>query len=624
MGKFSNTYSSILFAFLILLLTLSCQEDKSDNIGTGDVIAHLVWANHRTSTNKQTKEEPVYATLPDTVTTIRGIVSGADMSDCQKDFDVSLRSGVIDNIPAGSNRTVTMQGLDSAGSILYQGVATSITIAAGQTTDAGTIEMTLYDYKAITAFSFTTATNSALSSDVTATISGTDITAIVPSGTDKTALVATFTTTGESVTVSDTKQVSGTTANDFSSAVTYTVTATDSSTQDYTITVTAYDSKEITAFSFTAAANTALSTDVTATISGTNITATVPYGTTVTALAATYTTTGSSVSVEDTAQVSGTTANDFGSPVTYTVTAADSSTQDYTVTVTVAFPAGYSVIYTTSVPFTMVSVPGGLTFKTGTDDNGTATVSDAYLIGQTEVTYELWYAVYTWANLNGYTFANAGKEGHDGTIGAASTNQEPVTTINWRDSMVWMNALTEYYNAQKGTGLTAVYTYTGSIIRNSEDSNGTACDNAVASSTADGFRLVSSDEWELAARYINDANSDGDIKDTNEYYPGSYASGATADFNDAAATGLVAVYNGSATAVVKSKTSNALGIYDMNGNVQEWVNDRSGTQPSDKNRIFRGGSYDASTGSLVQLGRTNGYEPYLEYWFIGFRFAKTQ
>jgi hypothetical protein len=48
---------------------------------------------------------------------------------------------------------------------------------------------------------------------------------------------------------------------------------------------------------------------------------------------ANFTTTGASVSVGATAQVSGTTANDFTSPVDYTVTAADGSTVDYTVTV---------------------------------------------------------------------------------------------------------------------------------------------------------------------------------------------------------------------------------------------------------------------------------------------------
>jgi hypothetical protein len=63
---------------------------------------------------------------------------------------------------------------------------------------------------------------------------------------------------------------------------------------------------------------------------------TVPFGTARNALVATFTTTGAAVTVGGTIQVSGVTANDFTSPVTYTVTAADGSTQAYVVTVTVA------------------------------------------------------------------------------------------------------------------------------------------------------------------------------------------------------------------------------------------------------------------------------------------------
>jgi hypothetical protein len=65
------------------------------------------------------------------------------------------------------------------------------------------------------------------------------------------------------------------------------------------------------------------------------ISLTVPFGTNVTHLVATFTTTGASVKVGSTTQASGTTANDFTNPVTYTVTAGDSSRQDYVVTVTV-------------------------------------------------------------------------------------------------------------------------------------------------------------------------------------------------------------------------------------------------------------------------------------------------
>ena len=150
-------------------------------------------------------------------------------------------------------------------------------------------------------------------------ITGTNIAVTVPFGTDVTALVATFTTTGASVSVGATPQVSGTTPNNFTSPVTYTVTAADASTKAYTVTVTVASNpaKDITAFSFTTPAAVGV-------ITGTNIAVTVPFGTDVTALVATFTTTGASVRVGATPQVSGTTPNNFTSPVTYTVTAADS------------------------------------------------------------------------------------------------------------------------------------------------------------------------------------------------------------------------------------------------------------------------------------------------------------
>ena len=71
---------------------------------------------------------------------------------------------------------------------------------------------------------------------------------------------------------------------------------------------------------------------------------TVPYATNTAHLVATFTTTGASVKVNSTVQESGNTANDFTNstinPVIYTVTAADASTQDYKVTVTVSPRSG--------------------------------------------------------------------------------------------------------------------------------------------------------------------------------------------------------------------------------------------------------------------------------------------
>jgi len=62
----------------------------------------------------------------------------------------------------------------------------------------------------------------------------------------------------------------------------------------------------------------------------------VPFTTAVTGLVAFFSTTGVQVKVGDTVQTSRITANDFTNPVTYSVVAADGTTQDYVVTVTVA------------------------------------------------------------------------------------------------------------------------------------------------------------------------------------------------------------------------------------------------------------------------------------------------
>jgi formylglycine-generating enzyme required for sulfatase activity len=272
-------------------------------------------------------------------------------------------------------------------------------------------------------------------------------------------------------------------------------------------------------------------------------------------------------------------------------------------------------------------------FFTGYDDDGTASVSAPFWIGETEVTYELWYTVRDWAE-NGvgpapgegdYVFANKGREGHNGTDGAPPgvDKDEPVAEINWRDAMIWCNALTEYYNSINVPDLVCVY-YTNSdystpirtstnnaiVLTDGEEDQpyikASANGNTdISNCTADGFRLPTSDEWELTARYITDKDRDGGITDTGEYYPGNYMSGADRDTSgegggdidndgDEDTIDEVAVHDTTATAVVKSKDNNALGLYDMSGNVEEWCfgwdPDYFGSQ-----RIKRGGGYTGST-----------------------------
>ncbi len=178
-----------------------------------------------------------------------------------------------------------------------------------------------------------TITSFAIDGD-TATIDGTNITVTLPYGDSLSELVATFQTTGKSVAVDGIVQSSGMTEFNYTAPVTYTVTAEDSTTQNYTLTVivAAIDSKAITAFSFKDATGVVR----TGTINGTNIGVIMPSGTDVTALKASFQTTGQKVTVGTTVETSDVTPNNFSSPVVYTVVAANGTTQNYTVTVTVA------------------------------------------------------------------------------------------------------------------------------------------------------------------------------------------------------------------------------------------------------------------------------------------------
>lgn len=156
----------------------------------------------------------------------------------------------------------------------------------------------------------------------------------MPFGTDVTTQVATFTANGTGVKVGTVAQTSGTTVNNFTAPVAYTVTATDNTAATYTATITIApnSAKAITAYSFVGISGAAGIINETAR----TIAVTVPFGTNTTDLKAAYTTTGTGVKVNTLAQTSGTTANDFSIPVAYVVSAADSTTAAYTVTVTIA------------------------------------------------------------------------------------------------------------------------------------------------------------------------------------------------------------------------------------------------------------------------------------------------
>ena len=134
--------------------------------------------------------------------------------------------------------------------------------------------------------------------------------------------------------------------------------------------------------------------------------------------------------------------------------------------------------------------------------------------------------------------------------------------------------------------------------------------------TGQGYRLPSEAEWEYGCRGGQ----------TQTYCGG----------NEEAEVAWYSANSGSQTHPVGGKRANAFGLYDMSGNVWEWVQDvwhgdYSGA-PTDGSawmsggdgarRVLRGGSWNSNHGYLRSANRDR-YTPDLRVNYLGFRIART-
>lgn len=172
--------------------------------------------------------------------------------------------------------------------------------------------------------------------------------------------------------------------------------------------------------------------------------------------------------------------------------------------------------------------------------------------------------------------------------------QQPVSNVSFFDVVLFANAL-----SQK-EGLEQCYTVTPQAA---VWPKGYQCA---------GYRLLTEAEWEYAARANQEEDMHESVKDTVAWTKGNAQK---------------------QTHPVGQKAPNAFGLYDMVGNVWEWVWDiyepYSSTEIIDPMgakkgpfRIRRGGGYSTGT-SRVRIADRYALNPINEHSFLGFRLART-
>ena len=135
----------------------------------------------------------------------------------------------------------------------------------------------------------------------------------------------------------------------------------------------------------------------------------------------------------------------------------------------------------------------------------------------------------------------------------------------------------------------------------------------LSNKTGRTYTLPTEAQWEYAAR--------GGNKNDGAKYAGSNMIDAVAWYTD---------NSGSSTHIVGSKRANALGIYDMSGNVWEWCKDwfansyvsydtNNPVGPSSgSSRVYRGGGWERSA-SNCRVALRNANNPGFRGNFVGFR-----
>ncbi|MEZ4961970.1 MAG: SUMF1/EgtB/PvdO family nonheme iron enzyme [Saprospiraceae bacterium] len=191
--------------------------------------------------------------------------------------------------------------------------------------------------------------------------------------------------------------------------------------------------------------------------------------------------------------------------------------------------------------------------------------------------------------------------------------KRPVINVSWEDAIRYCNW------RSSSEGFRPCYAIS---------TNGNRTDVKIVEN-ANGYRLPTEAEWEYAAR----------SRGKDEKYAGTSSESSLSVYGNFCDKNCTYSWKTEGqsdgyvnTAPVGSFHPNALGLYDMSGNVWEWCNDWYGTYPTSSQtdphgpdsgsvRVNRGGSWDVRPAYLRCAGRSFG-SPDVRYGSVGFRLAR--